>query len=181
MSLIYKILDYDLMRTRSTSNEGRPFFIENPGRKEFLPSVVSTMDKGRFLINNSITKDSKIRSGAFSSSEETIDEVLVNLFEKAFECSQSFGFKNIFTTDLEAIEYIRNESGYKYCPMWCLTGSDSSHDENPHNDTYKMLYVIGLPRKIFLSKPDYVGLITRLPNNFNSIILHNVKSGIAFV
>lgn len=183
MGLIHKILDFDLIRTRS-SGQSRPFWIENPGRPEFLPSVVSTVDKGRFLINRSITKDGKIRSGIFHSSEETSDEVLPNLFNKCFECSEESHFKNIFNTQNEAFLYIQEESGFKNCPMYCLVSDISkiemANDGEKLNNGARILVIPDLNHIVFLSKPDYVGLLTRMPNNYNSLIIHNIEKGIAF-
>ena len=62
MSIVHKILDFDLHKSKSMGLDSRIFYIETPGKKEFLPCVVSSIDKSRFLVNNSVTKDGMIRS-----------------------------------------------------------------------------------------------------------------------
>lgn len=185
MSILHKILDYDLLRMKSSGKENRPFWVENPGRKEFLPCVVSSMDKGRFLTTNAITKDGKIRSGAFFSAEETIDEIIPELFEAAFSCSKNAKFSNLFRSHKRAFDYIADNSGYKYCPMWCIASDiDKIKLENDGEKILgitKILLVPDISKTVFLSKPDYVGLLTRLPGNYNSLILHNIEFGLSFV
>jgi hypothetical protein len=170
---------------KATGKDNRPFWIETPGRKDFLPCVVSSMDKGRFLTTNAITKDSKIRSGAFYCAEETIDEIIPGLFEAALRCSKDAKYLNSFRSQKRAFDYISHNSGFKYCPMWCLASDINNikleNDEEKVLGVAKILLVPGIPKTVFLSKPDYVGLFTRLPGNYNSIILHNIEFGIAFV
>ena len=187
MSIIHKILDYDLHKIRENSSESRVLFIETPIKKEFLPCVVSSPHKGRWLINNSITSDNRLRSGAFFSSEESLDEILPGLFEKCYELSLEKQYANIFKSINTAIEYIQGTSGYKNQPHFAFL--PNSFSKTPSNRDIKdgmigktCRVVFGeYSRCVFVSRPDYVGLLTRLPNNYNSVAIHNVELGLAFV
>jgi hypothetical protein len=188
MSILSKILDFDLHKSKKDG--ARIFFIETPGIPDFLPVVVSSIDKSRFLINNSITKDNRIRSGAFISAEESIDEVIPSLLLKSLELSRE-KFNNCFSTALAAYNYIKRESGFDNQPSACFIPNLWTEDEIKEKlsglnidvdlmNSHCRIYRSNINFVCFLSKPDYVGLYTRLPGNMNSILLHNVKLGMSF-
>lgn len=191
MSWFHKILDHDLHRSK-IDGEKRIFILEVPGRKEFLPCVVSTSDKGRFIENNSITNDNRIRTGVFEGSEEALDEILPNLFTKAYEISKIRNYSNIFGNPNQCCEYLKDTSGYKNIPNICFLPSEWSNGKL--KSLFKSIsleegtlfkgckYVLcDVKFGVFLSRPDFVGLYTRLPNNQNSIILHNIELGMSFL
>jgi len=191
MSWLHKILDHDLHKTKVGMNS-RVLLIETPGKKEFLPCVVSTADKGRFLINNSITKEGRIRSGVFEGAEESLDVIIPPLFTKAYELSIQKEYSNIFSDSQSCLSYIKDKSGFKKVPGMCFipfSWSDVnlkrvfpglSLEDGMINGYCKFLK-IEMEFAVFLSRPDFVGLYTRLPNNQNSVILHNVEFGLAFL
>jgi hypothetical protein len=188
MSIIHKILDLDLHRVKDSKSMSRVLFIETPIKKEFLPCVVSSSTKGKFLINNTMTGDGRIRSGAFECSEETLDEILPTLFEKCYELSTDRQFSNRFSSIKDAISYLRNTSGYKnqphygFFPTKTLSKLTKGHviEDGILDKSCRIIYG-NFKNIVFVSRPDFVGLVTRLPNNYNSILLHNIELGMAFV
>lgn len=189
MSIIHKILDYDLHKTKNHSEVLRILMIETPGREEFLPCVVSTINKGRFLINKSITRDGKIRSGVFTSSEETLDDVLPNLFDKCYELSLNMNWENIHASFEDAYDYIKTTSGFKNLPHYVFI--PDNFDDSVIKEKFEFdgslinkscrIHRGPFNNVVFLSRPDFVGLLTRMPNNSNSIIMHNVSLGLSFL
>lgn len=187
MSILHKILDHDLHKSKVS--DSNILWIETPAIPEFLPSVVSSTRKGAFLVSHKLTPENRLRSGAFYSSEENLDEVIPSLFTSCYNLSIKENFPNRFDSMKAAYEYVLNSSGLKTNPCSVLVPlSDASIpnlrrdfrvEDNTLNKHCKM-YRFDIPFCVFLSKPDFVGLYSRLPNNYNSILVHNIKLGMSF-
>jgi hypothetical protein len=117
------------------------------------------------------------------------------MFDSSFELSTLEKWDNIFESPSKAFSYIQEESGLKTQPHICLvpdswsdnklfkffgkTNLDISVDMITYNKVCSIRKCsVSLP--VFLSKPDNVGLLTQFPNNLSSILLHNVRKGMAF-
>ena len=191
MPILLKLLDHELHKARSMNAEAGVLWIETPASSSFLPSIVSSHQFGRFLISRKLTAESRLRSGTFQSSEETIDQVIPSLFNTAYELSALEKFPNIFSSSKESYKHIQDSSGQKGQPHACLVPSSLSdaelgrifkgmhYEDDTLNKTCRV-YKFDLDKIVFLSRPDFVGLYTRLPNNYSSILLHNISLGIGF-
>lgn len=192
--LLHRLLDHDLHRAK-TGVAAVPLLLETPAKTSFLPAVVSTSDSGRFLTSRRLTKEGRIRSGTFSHDPEKMDELIPSMLAAAFSLSVEEGFPNLFKTAGKAFDYIQSASGAKAHPHIALVpaewlgdevdtffGKDEMADSNG-NIYRRICRVIPADVKypVFFSRPDFVGMYIQFLGGRASIILHNVKNGIAFV
>ena len=186
--ILLKILDHDLHRSRTGS--AIPFMLEIPGKPEFLPAIVSSTRAEKFLVSKRMTDDGRIRTGVFSHSQDTIDSVISNMVSTAYDLSVSEKWNNIFHTPAECFRAISDSSGSKSQPHACLVPSSwkpsavskffgKSLSEGRFMKVCRV-FPCDVPFPVFLSRPDFVGLYTQLAGGMSSIILHNVKEGMAF-
>lgn len=188
MHLIQKILDNDLFRYRKDAS--LPLFIEIPCKKEFLPCLVSASRPDKFLEINRLTPELNIRAGVFQYDGARLDMMMSSLFNSAYELSLSKSFGNTFNDVKLAVAYVKKSSGLPNFPQQGLYPINSSEeylashgiklDANglcngvKWNGTY-------VSKIVLLSRPDFVGIIHSLGRDHYSVLLHNVKLGMAFV
>jgi hypothetical protein len=192
--IILRILDHDLHTSKPGFN-ALPLYLEIPARQEFLPAVISA-SRGNFIISRSLTKDGYIRTGVFNYDSDRIDDVISDMMDVACDLSCKEKWPNVFygkTAPKQAFERIKKE-GTIGQPHVCLvpeswTVSQASKYFGSRNFDSKLWkykkYCRVVPCKIriptFCSRPDMVGMYTQfLGSNGSSIILHNIKRGLAF-
>lgn len=189
--ILVKILDHDLHRSRK-GVDAIPLWLETPAKAAFLPAVVSS-SRGSFLVSRKLTKDEKIRSGVFSYDSDRLDEAIGNMMSAAHALSVKEGWKNVFcgkSAAASAFSYIQESSGMKSQPHACLVPEIWSDGEvqkfmgkDLDSSVYCKIcrvYLCKVPFPVMLSRPDFVGMYTQFVGGKSSIILHNIKNGIAF-
>ena len=185
------ILENYLMGNRGSQNA---LFIEMSIPPEFFPSIVSSA-RGSFLISRHQHPGGVIRVGVFNPYGR-LDDFIPPLFEKALQFSTTDKFPNVFRDSRSAFDYVRTESGEEDCPRFVLIPSEwkaakirsffgtGNLKKEKENHTYmkvcKVIPVVDLKFPVFLSRPDYVGVLNTFGSN-RSILLHNVEKGMAFV
>jgi len=186
--ILLKILDHDLHRSRTGS--AIPFMLEIPGRTDFLPAIVSSTRVEKFFVSKRLTDDGRIRTGVFPHSQDTIDSVIPSMISAAYDLSVSEKWNNIFHTPTDCFKAISASSGSKSQPHACLVPSSwkpsvvskifgESLSEGRFMKVCR-IFPCDVSFPVFLSRPDFVGLYTQLAGGMSSIVLHNVKEGMAF-
>lgn len=189
--ILESLLENYMMGTRDSKNA---LFIEMSIPSEFFPSIVSSA-RGSFLISRHQHPGGIIRVGVFNPYGK-LDDFIPSLFEKALQFSASDGFSNIFTSAGPAFDYVRSESEEQDCPRVVLipgswkapkirtffgSGDLKKTDAGYiYRDICKVVPVPDLSHPVFLSRPDYVGILNYFGSS-RSILLHNVQKGLAFV
>lgn len=196
MSVLRKILENDLHRSKSTVS-ARPLILDIPCNESFIPSVISSSSHDKFLVSKKIAKNngiSYIRTGVFKHEFEKIDDVITNLFMKAYEVSVEYGYANVFTSVDKAKKRIKKCSCDDAQPHIALIPKNLTDarlkslfrgvkvtDKAVLHGTCSLIKCHDMDKIMFLSKPEYVGMYTQFLGDFASIILHNIELGIAFV
>jgi hypothetical protein len=192
--ILLKILDHDLHRHRK-GVDGSVLWIETPAKPSFLPAVVS-LSTPKFGVSRKISNGS-IRSGVFQYDQDRLDEVIPDLITSAYELSLKEKWSNIHNSPSDAFNWIQNKSGTEVQPHCVLIPSSwdrkkiekyfgKSNTEYRTVDSsivYKKMcrvYQCGVKLPVFLSRPDFVGMYTQILGGRSSILLHNIKNGIAF-
>lgn len=188
MHLIQKILDVDLFRYRKELS--LPLFIEVPCKPEFLPCVVSAARPDKFLDINRLTSDKNIRTGVFQYDGAHLDSMIAPLFDAAYHLSLSKSFGNIFSDVKQATSYIKKSSGISNQPQQALyplnMGKERLESIGINLDANGSALGVkwngtNVSRLVVLSRPDFVGVIHSLGRDHYSVLLHNIKLGMAFV
>ncbi len=193
--ILHRLLEHDMHHSRQS--DVNPLIIETPAKTEFLPAVVSTSDWGRFLISRRLTKENRLRSAVFKNDSDRSDELLKPLIAAALKLSIEEKYENIFQDYAAAFNFIYKSSGTGFHPHILLipkkwrSGKFNKlvpKDDVTEGDSVFPLYkkickVIPAPVDIpvFFSRPDFVGMYTQFLGNKGSLILHNVRKGMAFV
>ena len=187
--ILLKILDHDLLRSKS--EQSNPIMLEIPAKPEFLPSIVSSTHPGKFIVVRRLTADNRIRSGVFKYDQDSIDNVLPDMFQLSYDLSVLENWNNVFKNPDDAFKYVSNNSGFKSQPHVCLIPSSWSHDRtvktfgknkitnDKFNGISSFLYC-NVKFPVFLSRPDFVGLYTQFMGGMSSILLHNIRYGMSF-
>ncbi len=190
--ILLKILDHDLHRSRKGA-DAVPLWLETPAKPGFLPAVVSS-SRGQFLVSRRLTKDGRLRSGIFEYNSDKIDGVLGDMVSAAHGLSVAEKWENSFSgkgAAKSAFSYVQRAAGVSSQPHACLyPGSWSAPDLakflGKDSDVAGVfmkvcrLHSCGVPFPVFLSRPDFVGMYTQFVGGRSSVVLHNVKSGMAF-
>lgn len=205
--IIHKIFDHDLHRAKKNGAEARPLFIETPAKLSFIPSIASSTVWNRYLTVKKLTGDGRIRSGVFRYDSDRLDEIIEPLFLAAYKLSIEEKWGNTFLRPKEAFGYIRKCSGVISQPHICLVpeswnqtklnkwagrvnleeaeSTESKQNLNKHKVLIYLkvcrIYFCKTEMPVFLSRPDFVGLYTQIVGGMTSILLHNVRCGMAFV
>lgn len=166
--------------------------IEVPALPHFIPAVVSN-SRGGFIVSKKLTKDNRIRVGIFNYDSDRLDDIMLNLFGTAFELSKSENWNNVFfgsNSAKLAAEYIGDQSGMsKAQPHVCLVPSAWNPDQikkffkvEDNNKYRKYCHIVSanVMFPVFCSRPDMVGMYTQFLGGGSGILLHNVRSGLAF-
>jgi hypothetical protein len=134
-------------------------------------------------------------SAVFSHDSDRIDDVVPDMFDAAYDLSVEDGMPNVFSGPkcaMKAFSYVQKSSGMKIQPHVCLVPESWSPDEvsaffgdgyDPEKRRFhKYCRSIGskVRRPVFLSRPDMVGLYTQFMGGGASIVLSNVRLGMAF-
>lgn len=194
MSILSRVIYNESHRSRH-GHDVSPLMIETKSNPSFVPAIISGLTPKKFLTVKKLSPGDFIRSGIFKYDSDRIDEVLQPLMAAALVLSEKEKFGNIFKTPSEAFKYISGTSGTNAHPHICLIPSDwggSEFDkffgkkfvsEKNGNVYRKICRIIPAPVDVpvFFSRPDFVGMLTQISSDSFSIVLHNVKLGLAFV
>lgn len=200
--ILLQILDHDLHRSKR-GVEGTVFWIEIPSKPSFLPAIVS-LSTPKFTVSRKIS-NGLIRSGVFSHDQDRLDELIPDLMSAAYSLSKEEKWDNIHRTAKSAFDWLQKQSGTEaqpHCVLVPSSWSQSQFDEwagktnitrgnvSSHSGStmdavvvYKKICRVhrcGVAFPVFLSRPDFVGMYTQILGGKTSIILHNVKLGMAF-
>lgn len=203
--ILLDILFHDLTGRRK--EDAIPLCVDFPGRKEFLPAVVSNT-KGKFVPINHLGPGSlrglkpdapwdpnAIYGAVFPWDSDRLDDVLRGMFQTAYELSVSEKWGNVFSGRAparRAFDYVR-DSTLPGQPHVCLVPEDWSPSKvkrffgqtnlDKQQRRYRK-YCRVTPCKIdfpvFLSRPDFVGKYEQFMGGHTSIVLHNVRRGMGF-
>jgi hypothetical protein len=189
MSTLLRILETDLYHSRA-GIDPIPLLVELPARPTFVPALVSN-SVGDFLVSRKLTANSGIRVGVFSYEPDRLDSVIPDIINSAYKLSKSEKYQNIFIgkdSASRAFSYISKSSKTPAQPHCCLIPQDwgmartRKYFKSEVDRTYKKYCKIiwtGVPFPVFCSKPDFLGMCTQFVGNRVSILIHNVKSGLA--
>lgn len=201
--ILLQVLDFELHRNRKGS-EAVPKKVLSPAKASFLPAVVSDID-GTFiscpiLMGDDMKpvrdgKDGFLLSGVFSHDSDALDDLIDPLFGTAFNLAHESGWPNIFAGKnacSRAFSYVQDQAGLKSQPHVCLVprewdvprlegffGKELDLDGMRYRKTCRVR-ACKIQNPVFLSRPDYVGQITQFLGGRTSVVLHNVKLGMAF-
>jgi hypothetical protein len=191
--LILKILDHDLHRARQGSG-ATPLWIETPSKPEFLPSLVSS-SRGKFLTVRKLTTDSRIRTGVFKYDSDRLDDLIGPMVDAALNLSVGESWGNVFPRPKAAFDYVQKSSGTTTQPHACLiptAWNDQKVERWFGKGALKIVggihvyqqncrvYRCNTETPTFFSRPDFVGLFTQIVGGMSSVLLHNVRHGMAF-
>jgi hypothetical protein len=192
--ILLRILEHDLHRPKRGLSAS-PYMIEVPALPGFVPAVVSN-SRGNFLIARKLTKDNRIRVGVFEYDSDRLDDIVTNMFDTAIVLSRSEKWNNMFmgpNAAKLAAGYIKDQSGMsKAQPHACLIPVSWQHkqiekffkpeklDGGVKYDKHCHIVPAKVSVPIFCSRPDMVGMYTQFLGGGTGILLHNVKSGLAF-
>lgn len=198
--ILLRLLDHDLHRARK-SVDAVPLWIETPAKPGFVPAIVS-LSTPKFGVSRKL-KGGRLRSGVFAYDSDRLDEVITDLMRSALDLSKSEDFPNRFDGPAEAFAYVQKQSGTTSQPHALLV-PDSWTDEQllkwggpemsksaeaDGRDKYSSSFVYGkvcrvirykVDAPVFFSRPDFVGMYTQFVGGHSSIVLHNVRNGLAF-
>lgn len=193
--ILTKVLENDFHRGKPGIV---PYMIEVPASADFLPAVVSNT-RGDFLaVTKMVTGEDvpRIRVGIFEHEPEKIDLMIFPFVKVAFDLSKANKWENVFcgkTSADSAFKYIRKQSALDNQPHACLVPIEWSTDKVLNFLRRKKLTVpeirfkkccrvvsCNTPLPVFLSRPDYVGMMTYFAGGSFGIVLHNVRRGMAF-
>lgn len=181
-------------------------WIDTPAKPQFLPAIVS-LSTPKFAISRKLTDDGKLRAGVFNYDSDRVDEVIPDLMQAAYDLSVSAKWSNIFKAPAPAFQYLQKQSGTTTQPHMVLIPTDWTDaklhkwvgkpnvavvdskdvmDKAFSQTSVTVLWRVcrvqrcAVKMPIFCSRPDFVGMYTQLVGGKSSILLHNVKSGLAF-
>jgi hypothetical protein len=191
--ILLKILEHDLHRAREQGLV--PLLIEVPAIPDFLPALVSS-SRGQFLVSRRLTGTGHVRVGVFSYDSDRVDDVLLSMTNAAYELSRDEGWPNVMSGRGPAragFDYIREQCPTPGQPHVCLTPQSWTQTESSRffgarnldaNRRKYRKHCRIVPAKVamptFLSRPDMVGMYTQFMGGRTSILLHNVRRGMAF-
>lgn len=192
--ILLKILDHDLHRYRK-GVDGEVLWIETPAKPSFLPAIVS-LSTSKFGVARKMSNGS-IRSGVFKHDQDRLDEVIPSLMLSAYRLSLEEKWNNIHSAPSTAFSFIQSKSGTEVQPhcvlipsMWnqkkvekYFGKSDIEYMSADSSIVYKKMcrvHQCGVEFPVFLSRPDFVGMYTQILGGRSSILLHNIRNGMAF-
>ncbi len=194
--ILLRLLEHDLHRSRNL--DASPLWIETPSKPSHLPAVISgsgmDIPERRFLVSRKLTKDGLLRSGTFKYDSDRVDEVIGYMMQSAYDLSVTENWPNVFRGKDQlkhAFGYIQKSIGLASQPHLCLLPEESKalavFTKAAGKDFVDRVYrkvCSTTPSKVafpvFCSRPDFVGMYTQLVGGRSSILLHNVRNGLAF-
>jgi hypothetical protein len=158
-----------------------------------VPCLVSST-RGKFLVARKHHDNGIIKSGTFEYSSDQLDDHLNPLIQSALNLSISEKHSNRFngkTAAKDAFDFMLEKHKFGQ-PYICLIpnawtdviknkffGKKNINESNKYNEYCKILTApIEFP--VFLTKPSDVGTYVQLIGDTHSIVVHNVKFGMAF-
>ena len=194
--ILLRLLDHDLHRTRQ-SLQAVPLWIETPAKPAFIPAIISgsKMDipEKRFFVSRKLTNDGKLRSGVFPYDSDRIDDVIGDMLRAAYNLSVQENWPNVFRGKNQlkgAFDHVQKACGMKSQPHLCLIPEgpevakfNKAAGKDLENGVYRKVCrtttcKVSFP--VFCARPDFVGMYTQFVGGRSSILLHNVKNGLAF-
>jgi hypothetical protein len=194
--ILLRLLDHDLHRSRANI-QAVPLWIETPAKPAFIPAVISgsgmDVPEKRFLVSRKLTQDGKLRSGVFKYDSDRVDELIGDMMKAAYELSIKENWPNIFRgkKQLEsAFGYVQKSAGVTSQPHMVLVPEgkavaafNKAAGKHLVEGVYRNVCRV-TPSKvefpIFCSRPDYVGMYTQFVGGRSSIMMHNIRNGLAF-
>jgi hypothetical protein len=190
--ILHSILENDIHRSK-VGSKAVPLWLEEPVPANCVPALVSG-SRGNFLVSRKLTNDGRIRVGIFDQDPDRSDDLVGPAFEAALSLSRAENWPNIFkgpSAISSAFDYVK-----KSCPA----------PGQPHVCVYPREWEPKVVKKAFgmpwspvakykgycrlvpgpvnipvmLSRPDMVGKVSQIVGGKMSIVLHNVKLGMAF-
>lgn len=190
--ILLRMLDHDLHRARNP--DAVPMMLETPASKEFLPAVVSS-SRGGFLVTRKLFQNARVRSGVFEYDSEKLDDLIGPMVSACLALSESEDWPNRFPQSSSgasaAFDYVRSSSGLLTEPRMCLVPAAWSQTRvstflgkaSLKNGKFRETCFV-LPANtdfpVFSSRPDMVGLFTQFLGGKSSLVVHNVRRGLAF-
>lgn len=199
--IFLQIFDHDLHRSKR-GIDGTVFWIETPFKSSFLPAIVS-LSTPKFAVVRKIS-NGMVKSGVFKYDQDRLDELIPNIMSAAHDLSVEEKWDNIHRTAKSAFDWLQKQSGTELQPHCVLIPSSwdqsrllkwagkanitrgkivSSGGTQDAVTIYKKIcriYRCGVVSPVFLSRPDYVGMYTQILGGRSSLILHNIRHGMAF-
>jgi len=189
--ILLKLLDHDLHRSKK-GLDAIPLWLETPAKPGFLPAVVSS-SRGQFLVSKKLTKDGRLRSGVFEHDSDRIDEVIERMVSAAYSLSRDEKWGNVFSgrsAARSAFSYVQSSSGTSTQPHLCLIPDSLTPEavaslmgDGLNAGVFQKVcrvHACKVPLPTFFSRPDFVGMYTQFVGGRSSIVLHNVRNGLAF-
>ena len=206
--ILLRLLDHDLHRSRANI-QAVPLWIETPAKPAFVPAVISgsgmDVPEKRFLVSRKLTKDGKLRSGVFKYDSDRVDDLIGDMMLAAYELSVQENWPNIFRSKggwkpskanrgkgqlATAFDYIQKAAGVTSQPHLVLVPEGEAlvaFNKAAGKDLVDGVYMKSCrvtPSKVkfpvFCSRPDYVGMYTQFVGGRSSILMHNIRNGLAF-
>ena len=169
--------------------------VEIPASPDFLPALVSNA-RGKFLTARRLRDSGHIRVGVFPYDSDRLDDLVPVMMDAAYELSRDEGWDNVFdgrAPARSAYNYVNDQVPTALQPHVCVIPVTWSIGETRKFFGKKNLDVKEkkyrercrlVPAKVvmpvFLSRPDMVGMYTQFMGGSTSILLHNVRRGMAF-
>ncbi len=189
--ILIRLLWHELHRARGGIQPAF-FWIDNPTTKDCVPAIISS-SRGKFIVSRKLTHDGKLRSGVFKYDSDRMDDLIGDMMEAAFTLSRDEKWPNVFEGPgalARGFTHVQHASGMKTQPHVCLIPEKLSTSElqklfgkDLKDGIYRKVCRL-VPCKVLFpimcSRPDFVGMYTQFVGGQSSILLHNVKNGLAF-
>lgn len=164
-----------------------------------LTKAVHTKDGVR--IAHQSGKKGPLTVGVFAYDPDRIDDLIPSMMDAAYKLSVDDRLGNIFIDPQKAFLHIQKQSGLPFFPHICLIPTSWTETKIKSFFGRKNLRFVGkkddhvkcrfmefckvIPTSVtipvFLSKPEMVGMYTQYVGGDSCIVIHNVKSGLAFI
>lgn len=164
-----------------------------PDNKGHSPVLVSST-RGKFIVRRKLFQGSH-PCGIFQHDSDRLDEIIGPMMEAALQLSVDEKWDNVFPNPKQAFDYVQQKSGTIVQPHACLIPSEWDDQKvrrwagkasiafDGGIITYRetcRVYRCNVQMPVFLSRPDFVGLFTQIVGGMSSVLLHNVRNGMAF-
>lgn len=191
--LLLKILEHDLHRSRS--EEAVPLMVEVPAHSEFLPALVSNA-RAKFLVSRRLRDTGHIRVGVFPYDSDRLDDIVPVMMDAAYELSRDEGWDNVFDgrgPARAAFDYVNGQVPTAMQPHVCVIpvtwsaakvrkffGKKNLDEKGKRYRDRCRVVSAKVVMPVFLSRPENVGMYTQFMGGSTSILLHNIRRGMAF-
>ena len=204
--ILLKILEHDL---HAAKKEGSvPLWVGVPARAGFLPALV-TNTHGEFVpirflgpapglrrgFPDAAWEDDRVYSFVFPYDSDRVDDLVAPMVSAAYSLSFEEGWTNVVSgrgVARRAFDYIQKQAGVGF-PHACLYprswkpprvkkffGQKNLDEKMRRYRDWCRVVPTEVLMPVFLSRPDMVGMYTQFMGGKSSILLHNVRRGMAF-